>query len=88
MIYGYARCSLSESRQDISRQERELTNLGCDFIVSEYESGAKEDRAELLGLLDRLVENDAVYCTKLSRMTQSTKQLYDIVQIAKSKKVS
>lgn len=27
MIYGYARCSTDENRQDISRQERELLKL-------------------------------------------------------------
>ena len=87
MIYGYARCSLSETRQDVSRQIRELKNLGCDLIISEYESGAKEDRAELLGLLDKLVENDTIICLELSRITRSTKQLCDIIQVAKTKKV-
>lgn len=28
MIYGYARCSTNEERQDINRQKRELYALG------------------------------------------------------------
>ena len=28
MIYGYARCSTDEKRQDISRQIRELKEMG------------------------------------------------------------
>lgn len=28
MIYGYARCSTNEERQDIDRQKRELQALG------------------------------------------------------------
>ena len=55
MILGYARCSLNESRQDISRQKRELHALGVKedkHIYWEYESGVKDDRAELQKLLD------------------------------------
>ena len=29
MIYGYARCSTNESKQDINRQIRELKKLGA-----------------------------------------------------------
>lgn len=28
MVYGYARCSTNEERQDINRQKRELYMLG------------------------------------------------------------
>lgn len=28
MVYGYARCSTNEERQDINRQKRELYTLG------------------------------------------------------------
>ena len=49
-IYGYARCSTDETRQDIDRQKRELKKLGVTDdknIYWEYESGNKTDRAEL-----------------------------------------
>ena len=49
MIYGYARCSTNEERQDINRQKRELYTLGVTdekYIYWEYESGMKDDRTE------------------------------------------
>ena len=55
MIYGYARCSTNEGRQDIDRQKRELYALGViddKYIYWEYESGVKTDRVELQKLLN------------------------------------
>ena len=46
MIYGYARCSTNEERQDINRQKRELYTLGVTdekYIYWEYESGMKDE---------------------------------------------
>ena len=54
MIYGYARCSTNEERQDINRQKRELHTLGVTdekCIYWEYESGMKDDRTEFNKLL-------------------------------------
>ena len=50
MIYGYARCSTDETKQDISRQIQELINQGAvpETIYLEYESGSKVNRAELI----------------------------------------
>ena len=39
MIYGYARCSTNESKQDIQRQVRELKAAGAEEIYLEYEHG-------------------------------------------------
>ncbi|MBQ3079187.1 MAG: recombinase family protein [Clostridia bacterium] len=36
-IYGYARCSTNEDKQDINRQIRELKATGADEVVFEYE---------------------------------------------------
>ena len=58
LIYGYARCSTDETRQDIDRQKRELFAMGVKeekHIYWEYESGTKENRAELLKLLDVVI---------------------------------
>ena len=40
-IYGYARCSTDETRQDINRQVRELKASGATdgTIYLEYQSG-------------------------------------------------
>ena len=90
MIYGYARCSTNEERQDIDRQKRELSSLGVTedkYIYWEYGSGTKEDRAELQKLLDVIVEGDTIATTEVSRLTRSTKHLCDILQIVQDKKI-
>lgn len=90
VIYGYARCSTDESRQDIDRQKRELSAMGVKedkHIYWEYESGTKEDRAELMKLLDVIREGDTVAATEVSRLTRSTKQLCEILQTVQEKKI-
>lgn len=90
VIYGYARCSTDESRQDIDRQKRELFAMGVKedkHIYWEYESGTKEDRAELMKLLDVIREGDTVVATEVSRLTRSTKQLCEILQTVQEKKI-
>lgn len=90
VIYGYARCSTDESRQDIDRQKRELYAMGVKedkHIYWEYESGTKEDRAELMKLLDVIREGDTVAATEVSRLTRSTKHLCEILQMVQEKKI-
>lgn len=89
-IYGYCRCSTNETKQDISRQERELKSLGVinkKHIYKEYESGTKINRIELQKLLDIVVEGDTIVATEVSRITRSTKQLCEILEFAKDKKI-
>ena len=71
MIYGYARCSTNEKMQDIQRQVRELKQQGATdtTIYLEYESGAKEDRAELNKLLQIVKPHDTIIATEVSRIT-------------------
>ena len=86
--YGYARCSTDEDRQDINRQKRELKMLGCtqeENMYWEYESGTKVDRIELRKLLDKVIEGDIIITTEVSRITRSTKQLCEIIEIVKEK---
>ena len=85
MIYGYARCSTNEKMQDINRQVRELKRQGAsdETIYLEYESGAKTDRAELHKLLSAVKSGDTVLATEVSRITRSTKQLCEIIELAK-----
>lgn len=87
MIYGYARCSTNEKMQDIQRQVRELKQQGATdtTIYLEYESGAKEDRAELNKLLQIVKPHDTIIATEVSRITRSTKQLCEIIELAKVK---
>ena len=39
MIYGYARCSTSDDRQDIGRQNRELRAMGVEKDADIYREG-------------------------------------------------
>ena len=89
MIYGYARCSTNEDLQDINRQVRELKMQGAtdETIYMEYESGTKVNRAELTKLLNVVKEGDTIYATEVSRITRSTKQLCDIIELAKEKQI-
>ena len=85
MIYGYARCSM----QDINRQVREMKQQGAadTTIYLEYESGMKTDRAELQKLLSVVQSGDTIIATEVSRITRSTKQLCDIIELAKNKHI-
>ncbi|MFL0167672.1 recombinase family protein [Candidatus Clostridium helianthi] len=90
MIYGYCRCSTNESKQDITRQERDLKALGVtdkNNIYKEYESGTKLNRIELQRLLDKVKEGDTIVSTEVSRITRSTKQLCEIIEFAKNKHI-
>lgn len=86
MIYGYARCSTNETKQDINRQIRELKAQGCTKIFEEYESGTKVDREQLNLLLDIISEGDTLIALEVSRISRSTKQLLEIIELAKNKK--
>ena len=89
MIYGYARCSTNEELQDINRQIRELIQLGAaeENIYREYESGMKNDRVELQRLLSAVEAGDTIIATEVSRITRSTKQLCEIIELAKDRHI-
>lgn len=89
MIYGYARCSTTEKYQDIQRQTRELKQKGAsdETIYYEYESGTKTDRPKLNQLLQTIQPGDTLMATEVSRFTRSTKQLCEIIEFAKEKRI-
>ena len=89
MIYGYARCSTNENMQDISRQFRELEKLGVnkENIFAEYQSGMKLDRIQLNKLLNVVSSGDTIVTTEASRISRSIKQLLEILEFSKDKKI-
>ncbi len=89
MIYGYARCSTNEKMQDINRQVRELKQQGATdtTIYLEYESGTKVNRSELNKLLNIVQSGDTIIATEVSRITRSTKQLCEIIELSKDKHI-
>lgn len=87
MIYGYARCSTNEDRQDIDRQIRELKNAGADEVYFEYEHGDSIVKPQLELLLNTVKEGDTIITLEVSRFARSTKQLCDLIDIVKEKKI-
>lgn len=89
MIYGYCRCSTNETKQDINRQVRELKELGATdkTIYKEYIKGTANAKVELNKLLAVIKEGDTLVATEVSRITRSTKQLCEIIELAKNKKI-
>jgi DNA invertase Pin-like site-specific DNA recombinase len=87
MIYGYARCSTTETKQDVERQIKELRAMGAAEIYHEYESGTKINRAELAKLFGHIGPGDTIVTTEVSRITRSVRQLCDIIETAKEKRL-
>ena len=87
MIYGYARCSTNDVLQDIDRQIRELKQMGAEKIFNEYESGTKTDREQLQAMMNAVQQGDTIIALEVSRITRSTQQLCEIINIAKEKQI-
>ena len=85
MIYGYARCSTNEDKQDINRQIRELKAAGAEEVIFEYEHGDSAVKQNLQMLLDTVREGDTVITLEVSRLSRSTKQLCEIIEVIRSK---
>ncbi|MCL2426827.1 MAG: recombinase family protein [Oscillospiraceae bacterium] len=86
-IYGYARCSTNDTKQDVERQRRELRNMGAEEIYLEYESGTKINRPELNKVLSHIAAGDTLITLEVSRLTRSLRQLCDIIELAKERKI-
>lgn len=87
-IYGYARCSLAEEKgQDLNRQVRELKAAGAEEIITEREHGDAKVKQNLDLLLEVAEEGSTLICTEVSRLSRSTQQLCEIVEIIKSKRL-
>ena len=87
MIYGYGRCSTNESKQDINRQIRELKDAGADEIIVEYEHGDAQTKKQLSMLLDAAQPGDTIITLEVSRLSRSTQQLCEIIDIIKCKRL-
>ena len=87
MIYGYARCSTNENKQDINRQVRELKAAGAQEIFLEYEHGDSKVKEQLFLLLEEAQQGDTILTLEVTRLARSTKQLCDIIDTVKEKKL-
>nr|WP_231135907.1 recombinase family protein [Providencia rettgeri] len=82
-VVGYAR--VSTRGQSLDTQLNALHD--CDKIFKEIISGAKDNRPELVALLDYVREGDTVKVTKLDRLARNTKHLLEISAYLETKKV-
>lgn len=85
MKIGYARVSTKD--QNLERQLDELTTAGCEKIFQEKISGTKRNRPEFDKMIDQLRQGDLVIVSELTRISRSTKDLVEIVELFKSKGV-
>ena len=83
--YGYARCSTNEDKQDINRQIRELKAAGADEVIFEYEHGDAKVKKNLYMLLEMTEAGDTIITMEVSRLSRSTQQLCEILDIVKHK---
>ena len=85
-IYGYARCSLAEEKgQDLNRQVRELKAAGAEEIITEREHGDARVKQNLDMLLEMAQAGDTIITLEVSRLSRSTQQLCEIINIIKEK---
>ncbi|GIN75075.1 MULTISPECIES: recombinase family protein [Bacillus] len=83
---GYVR--VSSTCQNPSRQFRQLNEIGMDIIYEEKISGATKDREQLQKMLEDLQEGDIIYVTDLTRITRSTQDLFELIDLIRNKKAS
>jgi len=77
MIFGYARVSTLE--QNLDRQLDQLKENGAEEIIQEKITGTKADRPQLNRLLDKIREGDTILVSDLTRLSRSTKDLFNLV---------
>ena len=87
MIYGYARCSTNEDKQDINRQIRELKAAGAEKVVFEYEHGDSKVKRNLSMLLENVQAGDTIITLEASRLSRSTQQLCEIIDVIREKRL-
>lgn len=82
MRIGYARVSTAE--QNLDRQVDNLVDAGCERIYQEKMTGTKTNRPEYKKMLDSLRAGDVLVIDSFSRLSRSTKDLLDVVELLQS----
>ena len=85
MIYGYARCSTNETKQDINRQVRELKAAGAEEIFIEYEHGDSKIKSQQATMFGQAKAGDTIIVLEVSRLARSTQQLCEIIERVREK---
>ena len=87
ITHGYARCSTNEDRQDINRQTRELKKHGAEKVWLEYEHGDAASKEQQALMLETARPGDTIVTLEVSRLARSTKQLCEIIDIIREKRL-
>ena len=85
MVYGYARCSTNESKQDINRQVRELKQAGAEEIFLEYEHGDSKVKLQQQMMFETAGAGDTIIVLEVARLARSTQQLCEIIDVVREK---
>ena len=85
MKVGYVRVSTEE--QNTIRQENLMKELGVEKIYIEKISGKSKDRPELIEMMAFVREGDTLIVESISRFARNTKDLLELVEQLKVKKV-
>ena len=85
MIYGYARCSTNETKQDINRQVRELKEAGAEEIFLEYEHGDSKIKDQQKAMFTQAQAGDTIITLEVPRLARSTQQLCEIIDLVREK---
>ena len=85
MLVGYAR--VSDETQSLNRQLDSLIENGVDErnIYKEKITGTKRERPELNRMIAELKLDDVCIVAELTRLSRSTKDLFDIVEMIQEK---
>ena len=80
MMVGY--CRVSKSEMNLDRQIDALIDVGIDIrnIYREKVTGTTKERPQLIKMLEELQPGDTVVVSELSRLSRSTKDLFEIVE--------
>ena len=85
MKIGYVRVSTPE--QNTLRQELLLEQLGVERMFIDYVSGKNQNRPQLQKMMDFVREGDTVVVESISRFARNTRDLLELVERLRLKKV-
>lgn len=86
MKFGYARVSTQD--QSLEIQIKRLTEAGCEEIFQEKDSGANDDRKELLAMIRQLRRGDTVCVVRIDRLGRRMIQLATMINDFQNKGIN
>ena len=86
MLFGYMRVSTEDQKFD--RQLDQLEKVGVEKIYKEKITGTKRNRPELNKMLEGVRKGDTIVISDLTRISRSTKDLFNLVSELDAKGVN